>query len=194
MEATLKRGETLLVHGGASGVGTAAIQMAQVTRNPIMVTAGTDEKIARCIELGASLAVNYNRENFVDTIHAHTNGTGVDVILDAVGADYFERNLRLLKPQGRLISIGVLSGSRAEINLGTLLFRRLSVIGSVLRSRSLNNKVEIVLQFMDMFWPYVIGGTLKPIIDSIYPIEQAEVAQKRMSENRNIGKIVLSVR
>lgn len=194
MEAELQPGETVLVHGGASGVGTAAIKMAKITRNPIIVTAGTNEKITRCTELGAALAVNYKQESFVDRIYSYTNGVGVDVIMDTVGAAYLEQNLQLLKPQGRLISIGLLSGGRTEINLGMLMSRRLHIIGSVLRSRSLDEKIEIVRKFMDVFWPHVLKGNLRPIIDSVYPISRVHAAQQRMIENRNIGKIVLTVR
>lgn len=194
MEADLRPGETVLVHCGASGLGTAAIQMAQITRNPIIVTASTEEKVSRCRELGASLAINYKLEDFVERIQSYTNGTGVDVILDAVGASYLERNLRLLKAQGRLVSIGLLSGSRSDINLGVLLRRRLRIIGSVLRSRSLDEKEEIVRGFMTVFWPSITKGALRPVIDSVYKIQQAHSAHQRMAANRNIGKIVLAVR
>lgn len=194
IEAELHPGETVLVHGGASGVGTAAIQMAQITRNPIIVTASTDLKIKRCIELGASTAINYKKEDFAERIQSYTDNKGVDVIMDTVGASYLERNLRLLKPQGRLISIGLLSGGRTEINLGTIMRKRLRIIGSVLRNRSLEEKAHIVRKFMKDFWPHVLQGNLRPVIGSVYPIKHAQAAQQYMTENRNIGKIVLMVR
>ncbi len=194
MEAGLQPGETVLVHGGASGVGTAAIQLAREAGCPVFVTAGTDEKTARCVELGAALAINYKKEDFAERIQAHTDGQGVDVILDMVGAAYLERNLRLLKLRGRLVFISMLSGGKTEINLGALMGRRLRMIGSVLRSRSLTEKVEIKERFMERFWPLLLAGTIQPIIDSVYPIEQVDEAHQHMAENRNIGKIILKVR
>jgi tumor protein p53-inducible protein 3 len=194
MEANLQKGETVLIHSGASGVGTVAIQLVREAGCHAFVTAGTDEKIARCAELGAELAVNYKKEDFAERILAHTNSQGVDVILDNIGATYFERNVRLLKLRGRLVFIGTMSGSQAEINIGALMGRRLRLIGSVLRSRSLAEKVEIKEKFMAQFWPLLLDGTIQPIIDSVYPIGQANEAHQCMAENKNIGKIILKVR
>jgi len=194
IEANLQAGETVLIHGGASGVGTAAIQLAHQARCAVFVTAGTDEKTARCLELGADWAINYRREDFAEVIRARTGGAGVDVILDMVGASYFTRNLKLLKTRGRLVFIAILSGGEVTFNLGSLLGRRLRLIGSVLRSRSVAEKVEIKEKFMARFWPLLLDGTIQPVIDSIYPIEEAEAAHHRMAQNRNIGKIVLRVR
>ncbi|RME72049.1 MAG: NAD(P)H-quinone oxidoreductase [Chloroflexi bacterium] len=194
MEAGLQEGETVLVHGGASGVGTAAIQLLREAGNPVFVTAGTDEKTARCLELGAELAINYKTDDFAARIMAHTGGQGVDVILDMVGAAYLERNLRLLKTRGRLVIISTLSGSKAEIDLRYLMGRRLRVIGSVLRARPVEEKTVIKEQFMARFWPALESGQIQPVIDSVFPIEQANEAHQRMAENRNIGKIVLKVR
>ncbi len=193
MEAALQPGETVLVHGGASGVGTAAIQLARTAGCRVFTTAGTEEKAARCTKLGAELAINYKQEDFAERIEAHTNGDGVDVILDMVGAAYLERNLRLLKLRGRLVFISMLSGSKTEINLGALMGRRLRLIGSVLRGRSLAEKIEIKEGFMERFWPLLLDGTIQSIIDSVYPIEQANEAHQYMVENRNIGKIILRV-
>ena len=139
--------------------------------------------------MGAELAINYKQEDFAERIEAHTNGEGVDVILDMVGAAYLERNLRLLKLRGRLVFISMLSGAKTEINLGALMGRRLRLIGSVLRSRSLAEKVVIKEGFMTQFWPLLLDGTIHPIIDSVYPIEQADEAHQYMAENKNIGKI-----
>jgi putative PIG3 family NAD(P)H quinone oxidoreductase len=194
MEANLQKDETVLIHGAASGVGTAAIQLAREAGCRVIATAGSDEKIARCRELGAELAVNYKKEDFAERTLAHTNGQGVDVILDNVGAAYFERNVRLLRLKGRLVFIGTMSGSQAEINIGALMGRRLRLIGSVLRSRSLGEKVEIKERFMAQFWPLLLDGTIQPILDSVYPIEQANEAHHRMADNQNIGKIILKVR
>ena len=193
MEAGLQQGETVVIHGGAS-VGTAGIQLAREAGCRVFITAGTEEKVARCVDLGAELAINYKQEDFAERIEAHTNGEGVDVILDMVGAAYLERNLRLMKLRGRLVFISMLSGATTEINLGALMGRRLRLIGSVLRSRSLAEKIEIKERFMQRFWPLLLDGTIQPIIDSVYPIEQANEAHRYMAENKNIGKIILRVR
>lgn len=194
MEAGLRAGETVLIHGGASGVGTAAIQLVRQAGCRAFATAGTDEKVTRCQELGAELAINYKKTDFAEQIQTHTDGAGVDVILDMVGADYFERNLQLLKLRGRLVIIATLSGGQTSLNLGALMRRRLHVIGSVLRSRSLAEKVEIKEKFMAQFWPLLENGAIKPVIDSVYPIAEANAAQQHMAENKNIGKIILKVR
>ncbi|MEW5961011.1 MAG: NAD(P)H-quinone oxidoreductase [Chloroflexota bacterium] len=193
IEAGLQPGETALIHGGASGVGTAGIQLLRAVGNPVFVTAGTAEKTERCRVLGATLAINYKQEDFVERILAGTHGQGVDVILDMVGAAYLERNLRLLKLRGRLVLISMLSGGKTEINLGALMGRRLRLIGSVLRSRSLAEKVEIKERFVERFWANLEDGSIRPVIDSVYPIEQAHEAHQYMAENRNIGKIILKV-
>jgi putative PIG3 family NAD(P)H quinone oxidoreductase len=194
MEADLQAGEVVLVHGGASGVGTAAIQLLQASGNPVIVTASSPEKCAACLELGASLAINYKSEDFVEKAREFTGGAGVDVILDMVGAAYLQRNLSLLRLKGRLVFISMLSGGQTEINLGALMGRRLRLIGSVLRSRSLEEKVEIKERFMDLFWSQLEEGTIQPVIDAVYPVAEANDAHQRMAENRNIGKIVLTVR
>lgn len=193
-EAQVQAGETVLIHAGASGVGTAAIQLLREAGCSTLVTAGSDEKVAYCLKLGAELAVNYKKEDFVERVLAYTNGQGVDVLLDNVGAAYLERNVRLLKLRGRLVFIGTMSGSQAEINIGALMDRRLRLIGSVLRPRSLAEKVEIKEKFMTQFWPLLLNGAIQPIIDSVYPIEQANEAHQRMAEDKNIGKIILKVR
>lgn len=194
MEANLQPGETVLVHGGASGVGTAAIQMCKQSGNPVFVTAGADDKCRRCEELGATLAVNYRTSDWAEAVRTATNGAGVDVILDMVGANYLSQNVGLLRLKGRLVFISTLSGSRAEIDLRHLMGRRLRLIGSVLRSRSLAEKVEIKERFMQQFWPHLLSGEIVPVIDCVLPIQQANEAQQLMAENRNIGKIVLTVR
>jgi tumor protein p53-inducible protein 3 len=193
-EADFHPEETVLIHGAASGVGTAAIQLVRAAGGQAIATAGSDEKIAYCADLGAALAINYKKEDFAERVLAHTNGQGVDIILDNVGAAYLEKNVRLLKLHGRLVFIGTMSGGQAEINIGALMGRRLRLIGSVLRPRTLAEKVEIKERFMAQFWPLLLNGTIQPIIDSLYPIGQAGEAHQRMVENKNIGKIILKVR
>ncbi|RME97377.1 MAG: NAD(P)H-quinone oxidoreductase [Chloroflexi bacterium] len=193
MEAALQPGESVLVHGGASGVGTAAIQLARQAGCRVFVTAGTEQKLSVCQSLGAELAINYKTTDFAEQIRAHTQGGGVDVILDMVGAGYLERNISLLNTRGRLVFIATLSGAKAQIDIRQLMGRRLRLIGSVLRARSLAEKVEIKDRFMAQFWKQFLDGTIRPVIDSVYPIRQANQAQEKMAQNQNIGKIVLRV-
>jgi tumor protein p53-inducible protein 3 len=194
MEADFKEGETVLLHGGGSGVGTAAIQLVRKAGGRIIVTAGKQEKINKCQELGAHFVINYTEEDFVQRVRDYTDGAGVDVIIDMVGADYLERNLSLLKPRGRLVFIATQSGSRAEVDLRLLMGRRLRMIGSVLRGRALEEKVEITRHFMTRFWPLLESGAIQPIIDSVFPIEQANEAHQYIAEYKNIGKIILKIR
>ena len=193
IEAGLESGESLLVHGGASGVGTAALQLASITGNPIFVTASSLEKVTACTKLGANLAINYREHDFVEKVLNYTHGNGVDVIMDMVAGSYMERNIQLLKPKGRLVIISTLGGVRTEIDLSELMRRRASIIGSVLRSRSIVEKIEIKQGFMDLFWHHVLAGRILPVIDSVYPIRQAMLAHQHMQDNKNIGKIVLKI-
>ncbi len=192
-EAALQPGESVLVHGGASGVGTAAIQLLKASGNPVFVTAGSDDKCAACLNLGATAAINYKREDWVARVKELSNGTGVDVILDMVGADYFAQNISLLKLRGRLVFIATLGGVKTELDIRHLMGKRLKVIGSVLRSRSLAEKITIKENFMARFWRNVESGELQPVIDSVYPISQIDAAYQRMGENQNIGKIILRI-
>ena len=193
IEAGLESGEVILVHGGASGIGTAAIQLASVTGNPVIVTASSLEKVTACTNLGADLAINYRKHDFVEKVISYTNGDGVDVIMDIVAGSYMERNIKILKSKGRLVVISTLGGVRAEIDLGQLMRLRARIIVSVLRSRSMLEKIEIKQRFMDLFWPHIVSGKILPVIDSIYPVGQAMLAHQHMQENRNIGKIVLKI-
>jgi NADPH:quinone reductase-like Zn-dependent oxidoreductase len=149
-----------------------------------------------CRSLGADLAINYREEDFEARAQAFSaeTGTAVNVIIDMVGAAYFERNLRLLAKRGRMVSIATLSGVQVSLNLAQLMSRRLHLIGSVLRARSLAGKVDLTRRFIERFWPMVESGALKPVIDSVYPIQQVEEAHRRMAANLNMGKIVLKVR
>jgi NADPH2:quinone reductase len=192
VEAGLKEGETVLVHGGASGVGTAAIQLAREAGCRVFITAGSDEKTRVCRELGAELAVNYREEDFAGRIREHAGG--VDVVLDMVGKDYLSRNIDLLNLNGRLIFIATLSGSKAEIDIRKVMAKRLMLKGSTLRNRPLAEKVRLLEAFMARFWPLLVEGKVAPVIDTVLPIDEAEQAHERMRENKNTGKIVLSVR
>jgi tumor protein p53-inducible protein 3 len=194
MEANLQPGETVLVHGGASGVGTAAIQLLKASGNQVIVTASSAEKCAACAALGADLVINYQDEDFVARTQEFTDGRGVDVILDMVGANYFERNLSLLALKGRMVFIATLSGTQTTLNIGALMGHRLRLIGSVLRSRSLAEKIEIKERFVDRFWSHLEAGTIQPVIDRVYPISKVNDAHARMASNQNIGKIGLQVR
>lgn len=191
-EAGLRAGETALIHGGGSGVGTAAVQLCRQAAAKAIVTAGTDAKVARCLALGAEFGVNYKERDFAEAILAHTDG--VDVILDMAGASYLERNVRLLKSGGRLVVIAVLTGAEAQIDLLELQRKRLRLIGSVLRSRSDAEKTAIVAAFKERFWPLLIDGRVRPVIEEVLPIERAAQAQAILRQNRNIGKVVLQVR
>lgn len=193
MEGELQQGETVLIHGGASGVGTAGIQMAHHAGCKVIVTAGREDKVARCLELGADVAINYKECDFAEAVRK-VAPDGVDVILDISGGEYLERNVSLLKRKGRLVIIALLGGASAEINLGLLLRSRLRVIGSVLRSRSLEEKVAIKDGFEKRFWPLLLDGTIDTVIDTVLPIEQISDAQDILTNNRNIGKVIMKVR
>lgn len=193
MEANLGAGQTVLIHAGASGVGTAAIQMAAAAGATALVTAGSEEKLARCRELGAALAVNYKTEDFAERIRRFSADGGVDVILDPIGAPYLAADLSVLNPRGRLIHIGILGGRTAEIDLGQVLGKSLTLKGTRLRGRPLSEKVEIVRQFRERFWPLLVKGELSPIIDTTFPIQEAGRAHEYVKENRNIGKVILTV-
>lgn len=193
IECELKEGETVLIHGGASGVGTAGIQMANRAGCRVLVTAGRADKIDFCKQLGADVAVNYKEEDFETAIRKEAP-EGVDVILDIAAADYLKPNMNLLKTRGRLVIIALLTGTKAEIDLSLLMRGRQRVIGSVLRSRSLKEKVDIHDQFEKSFWPDLLSGEIKPIIYKTLPIEETEAAHNILGNNENIGKVILKVR
>lgn len=194
MEARLQPGEIVLVHGGASGVGTAAIQLLHHLGHKVIATAGSDEKVAACRQLGADLAINYHNEDFAEAVRAFTQSQGVDVILDMVGASYYERNFDLLKVRGRIVFIATLGGNQVNLDIGKLMRKRARLIGSVLRPRSLEEKREIKDSFMNRCWPLIQRGVIRPVIDTVLPITEANAAHQRMANNENIGKIVLRVR
>jgi putative PIG3 family NAD(P)H quinone oxidoreductase len=189
----LKEGETVLIHAAASGVGTAGIQMARETGARVLVTAGSADKIQRCVELGATAGCNYKERDFAEWVKEVTNGQGVDVIEDFIGAAYWEQNLRSLKTGGRLVLVGLMGGVKIEANLGLLMTKRLQVFGSVLRSRPLADKIAITQRFRTKWLPLLAAGRIKPIIDRVFPLAQVADAHRYMEENRNFGKIILSV-
>lgn len=193
MEGAFSEGERVLIHGGASGVGSAAIQLVNLAGGVVYTTAGTAEKVAFCESLGAHCAIHYKEEDFVQRILEETGGEGVDIILDMVGAAYLERNISVLKTKGRLIFIATLGGAEAAINIRVLMGKRLRLIGSVLRARPPEEKSEITASFRQRFWHYFATRELKPVIDSVFPITQVEAAHARMAAYENIGKIVLQV-
>ncbi len=194
LEAGLKGGERVLIHGGASGVGTAAIQLAREAGCEVFATAGTPAKVARCRDLGASTAVNYREADFAEVVAEKTSGEGVDVILDMVGADYFERNLASLATGGRLVFISSLSGSKVELDIRKLMAKRASIRGSTLRARPLEEKVALKEAFTQQFWEALERGRVKPVVDRVFAIQDAEAAHDYMRANKNIGKLLLEVK
>ena len=193
MEANLSEGEKTLIHAGASGVGTAAIQICKAKGNPCFVTAGTKEKISRCMELGAEGGTVRNEENFADAVAKWTDNNGVQVILDPVGANYLENNMKSLTLEGRLVMIGLMGGAKTSINLGLLMMKRLRIIGSTLRAQPIPKKTEIMNNLNENIWPLLESGDIKPIIDTVIPIEEVDKAHKLMESNQTFGKVILKV-
>jgi len=189
----LAPGGSALVHGGGGGVGTAAIQLLREGRHPTYVTVGSAEKGRRCLELGATAAINYREEDFAARVKALTDGRGVDVVLDHIGARYLAQNLDALAIGGRLVEIGLMGGAQTELNLGLLLVRRLAVIGSTLRSRPVEEKAVIVGDFQRRFGTALAAGRLRPPIDAVLPLAEAGQAHARMQASTHFGKIVLTI-
>ncbi len=192
LEAGLSPGETVLIHAGASGVGTAAIQLARVEGCRILATAGSEEKLACCRQLGAELAVNYRRDDLATAILDHCDG--VDVVLDVAGGSHLPSNIEVLKLKGRLVIISLLGGTEATIDLAAVLGKRLRIVGSLLRSRPLEEKIDIANQFRQRFWSVLERGSMAPLIHAVLPITEAEEAHRILNDNENIGKVVLQVR
>ena len=193
MEANLSVGEKTLIHAGASGVGTAAIQICKAKGNPCFITAGTKEKVSRCMELGAEGGTVRNEENFADAVAKWTENNGVQVILDPVGANYLEDNMKSLTLEGRLVMIGLMGGAKANINLGLLMMKRLRIIGSTLRAQPIAKKTEIMNNLKENVWPSLESGEIKPIIATVIPIEEVDKAHKLMESNQTFGKVILKV-
>jgi putative PIG3 family NAD(P)H quinone oxidoreductase len=189
----LTAGERLLVHGGSSGIGTTAIQLARAFDAVVYATAGSAEKCRACEALGAARAINYREEDFVDVIRTATDGRGVDVVLDMVGGDYVARNLSVLATDGRLVQIAFLKGSTATIDLGDVMRRRLTITGSTLRPRSPAEKGAIAAALKERVWPLLASGAIRPVIHAVVPLEGAAAAHRLMESSEHIGKIVLEV-
>lgn len=186
----LKPGETLLVHGGASGIGTTAIQMAKAHGARVFATAGDADKVELCERLGAERGINYREEDFEDVMD---RVGGADVVLDMVGGDYVQKNLNLLKDRGRCVMIAFLKGPHADVNLMRLMLKRLTLTGSTLRARPVQEKARIAAEVERHVWPWIEAGKVKPIIDSTFPLSDAEAAHTRLQGGAHAGKIVLVV-
>ncbi|EWT05854.1 NADPH:quinone oxidoreductase [Intrasporangium chromatireducens Q5-1] len=192
LTANIQPGQWLLVHGGSSGIGTMAIQLGKAVGAHVAVTAGTQEKLDFCRELGADIVVNYKDEDFVEKVREGTGGHGADVILDNMGAKYLARNVETLAISGRLVVIGLMGGRRAELDLGTLLAKRAAVIATTLRARPDTEKATIVAAVREHVWPLVESGVVRPVIHSRHPLEKAADAHREMEASTHIGKILLT--
>ncbi len=188
--AELKAGEWLLVHGGSSGIGTTAIQMASAMGVNVIATAGSDKKCAVCEELGAAKAINYNQQDFVTACQELT-GTGVNVVLDMVGGDYVQHNFAACAPKARIVNIAFLRGSKVEVDLMPLMLKQLVLTGSTLRAQPLDNKARIAAGVQQQVWPLIAQGKFKPIIHSRFPLAEASQSHALMESNQHIGKLLL---
>ena len=191
MTANLQPGETLLVHGGSSGIGTMAIQLAKALGARVAVTAGSAEKLDACRALGADVAISYKDEDFVERVREETDGRGADVILDNMGAKYLGRNVDALATAGRLVVIGLMGGRKGELDLGKLLSKRGAVIATSLRARPAEEKAAIVAAVREHVWPLVEDGTVRPVIHQTYPLAEAAQAHRDMEASGHIGKLLL---
>lgn len=192
LEARLQANETVLIHGGASGVGTAAIQLARKAGCTVISTVGSSKKAEVCKTLGAHHVINYKEQNFAEVIQDSTQG--VDVILDMVGADYFERNINILNTNGRLVFIASMGGTSTQLDIRKLMTKRIMLKGSTLRSRPLAEKIAIKKAFIEKYWQALEEKRISTVIDSVFPIQDAEKAHAKMQANENIGKILLQVK
>jgi putative PIG3 family NAD(P)H quinone oxidoreductase len=189
----LKAAERFLVHGGSSGIGTTAIQLASRFGARVFTTAGSADKCSKCKELGASVAIDYKTEDFVKVVERETGGTGIDLILDMVGGDYINRNLQCLAVEGRLVQIAFLKGAKAEINFANLMMKRQTITGSTLRPRSVAEKGAIARALEEKVWPMLAADQVRPVIHATFPLEQAADAHRLMESSAHLGKIVLMV-
>ncbi|MDX2543013.1 NAD(P)H-quinone oxidoreductase [Streptomyces sp. WI04-05B] len=193
MISHLRPGETLLVHGGSSGIGTMAIQLAKAVGARVAVTAGTKEKLDQCAELGADILVNYREQDFVEELKQATGGAGVDVILDNMGAKYLDRNVRALAVNGRLAIIGMQGGVKAELNIGALLTKRAAISATSLRARPLAEKAAIVAAVREHVWPLLAAGRVRPVVDRELPMSDAAAAHRVVEDSGHVGKVLLVV-
>jgi NADPH:quinone reductase len=191
--AGLKPGEWLLVHGGASGIGTTAIPLAHLLGAKVLATAGSEAKVRACEALGATRAINYREQDFVDVVREETGGHGADVILDMVGGSYIERNLRAAALDGRIVQIAFLEGSKVDIDLMRVMMRRLTLTGSTLRAQGAAAKARMAKGIEEHVWPLIAQGRFKPVIDSTFKLTDAAAAHARIDNPDHIGKIVLVV-
>ena len=189
----LMAGEILLVQGGSSGIGVAAIQIARALGSRVLATAGSPEKCAACESLGAERAINYKTEDFVEVVRTVTDGRGVDVILDMVGGEYVPRELAALAEEGRLVMIATMGGTKAEVELRLVMSRRLTITGSTLRPRSVAFKGAVARELREKVWPLLEAGTVKPVVHGTFPFERASEAHAALEVGNHIGKIVLTV-
>jgi putative PIG3 family NAD(P)H quinone oxidoreductase len=190
----LKSGETLLVHGGSSGIGTTAIQLAKAAGARVFTTAGSAEKCEACLKLGADRAINYREEDFAAVVKEATGGKGVDVVLDMVGGDYIPRSISCMAPDGRHVSIAFLRGSKTEIDFNRVMRTRLTLTGSTLRPRPVADKAAIAVKLKEHVWPKLADGSIRPLIHATFPLADAAAAHVLMESSQHIGKIVLTVR
>lgn len=189
--ARLRPDETVLIHGGSSGIGTAAIQMLHARGHKVFTTAGSAEKCAACERLGATRAINYREEDFVDIVKKETDGRGVDVVLDMVGGDYIQRNMSAAATWGRIVNIAYMSGMQASVNFAPMLMKRLSLLATTLRARSPREKGAIRDALLREVWPLIDAGRVKPIVDEVFPLANAQAAHARMAQSAHIGKLLL---
>jgi len=189
--ARLKPGESVLIHGGSSGIGTAAIQLCAARGHQVFATAGSAEKCAAITKLGARIAINYREQDFVEVVKAATGGKGVDVILDMVGGDYIQRNMSAAALWGRIVNIAYQSGMQANVNFAPLLMKRLSLLATTLRARSNEEKGAIRDALLREVWPLIAAGKIKPVVDQTLPLAEAQAAHARMAKSEHIGKILL---
>jgi putative PIG3 family NAD(P)H quinone oxidoreductase len=188
----LQAGQTLLIHGGTSGIGTFAIQLARALGIHVVTTSGTPEKCARARELGAELAIDYSAEDFVERVRNHTDGRGVDAILDVVGGPYFARNIDALAPDGRLSLVSMQRGRRAELDIAALMPKRVTIYAGTLRARPPEQKAAIVAQVREHVWPLIASGAIRPVIEAKVPMQDATAAHRIMESGEHIGKILLT--
>src|SRR3954449_4876212 len=192
MTAGLRPDEVLLVHGGSSGIGTMAIQLGREAGARVAVTAGTPEKLRRCQELGADILVNYREQDFVEVVQEATDGAGADVVLDNMGAKYLARNVGVLAPNGRIVTIGLQGGRKAELDLGALLAKRAAVIATSLRARPASEKATIVAAVREHVWPLIEAGRVRPVIHARLPLSEAAAAHRLLEESGHVGKVLLT--
>ncbi|MGI8954070.1 MAG: NAD(P)H-quinone oxidoreductase [Nocardioidaceae bacterium] len=193
MVAGLQPAETLLVHGGAGGVGTMAVQLAHALGARVAITAGSTRKLDACRELGADIAINYHDQDFVRELRSATDGHGADVILDNMGAQYLTRNVAALAPNGRLVVIGLQGGTKGELDLGVLLGKRAAVMATALRARPVEEKSAIVASMVENVWPLLSEGTVRPIIHSTFALDDVRAAHQVVEDSSHIGKVVLTL-